>query len=89
VSIAQAQPAIPPQDRRVWWFRVIADLCAHGYTYQTIAIAVGVGLSTVRDWKNGARPKYEDGDRLIELWCQVTKNLRESVPRISRYSHLA
>lgn len=78
-----------PSDYRVWWFKIITDLGRHGYTNKTIAVAVGVGKSTVQDWKSGASPKFEDGERLIALWAEVTKNGRETVPRISRYSHLA
>jgi len=88
-----AQAAIKPQtippDHRVWWFRIIIDLCNSGYTHQTIAVAVGVSKSSIQNWKTGATPGYDEGSRLIQLWCQVTANGQETVPTISRYSHLA
>ena len=78
------------RDEKIDWFRLIVELCcAHGYTHSTIAAAVGAPKSTVQGWKQGSTPKYEDGERLIELWAQVTKNGRESVHRVKRYSHLA
>lgn len=77
-------------DLKIDWFRIIIDLChTHGYTHASIAAAVRSAKSTVQGWKNGATPGYEDGDRLIALWCQVTGNGRETVPRVPRYSHLA
>lgn len=53
-------------DEKIDWFRLIVDLCHHhGYTHSTIAAAVGAPKSTVQGWKQGATPKYEDGERLI------------------------
>lgn len=77
-------------DEKYDWFRIIVDLCNfHGYTFKTIAAAIHSAASTVQGWKDGASPKYEDGERLIELWAQVTANKRETVHRIKRNSHLA
>ncbi len=77
-------------DEKIDWFRLIVELCgSHGYTHSTIAAAVGAPKSTVQGWKQGATPKYEDGERLIDLWCQVTANGRETVHRVKRHSHLA
>lgn len=77
------------QDEKVDWFRIVCDLCANGYTHATIAAAIGAGKSTVQGWKQGSTPNYEDGERLITLWCAVTQNGRESVRRVKRYSHHA
>jgi transcriptional regulator with XRE-family HTH domain len=81
--------AIGP-DEKVDWFRVIVELCnAHGYTHSTIATAVGLSKSSVQNWKHGATPKYEEGDRLIELWARVTGKSQETVHRVKRYSYRA
>lgn len=78
------------RDEKIDWFRIIVELChSHSYTHSTIAAAVGAPKSTVQGWKQGSTPKYEDGERLIALWAQVTRNGRESVHRVKRYSHLA
>lgn len=77
------------RDERIDWFRIIIDLERSGYTLASIAVCVGVGKSTVSGWKSGATPKYDDGDLLLMLWCSVTKNGRESVHRVKRYSYRA
>lgn len=77
-------------DEKVDWFRVIVELCnAHGYTHSTIAAAVGSPKSTVQGWKQGSTPKFEEGERLIALWCQVTRKGRETVHRVRRNSYRA
>lgn len=83
--------AFAPDDRelRVDWFRIIVDLERAGYSHAAIGSAIDCPKSTVQGWKQGATPKFDDGDLLIVLWCAVTKNGRESVHRVPRYSHLA
>ncbi|OGT02869.1 MAG: hypothetical protein A2143_05920 [Gallionellales bacterium RBG_16_57_15] len=75
-------------DEKIDWFRVIVDLCNRGYSHRTIAAVTSVATNTVRGWRDGARPRYEDGERLIALWSQVTGNSQETVHRINRHSHL-
>lgn len=73
-------------DEKIDWFRIIAVLCnCHGYTETAIAIAVDMPRTTVLGWKMGATPKYEDGERLIVLWEQVTGTSRSDVPRERKY----
>ena len=73
-------------DEKINWFRVIVDLCnLHGYTHKSIAIAVGSEKNTVRGWKMGATPRYEDGERLIALWVQVTGHEITARPMQRRY----
>lgn len=74
---------------RVDWFQIITDLERSGYRHQDMAAAVGAGKSTLVGWKRGSRPAYDEGERLIELWCSVTTNSRDSVPKVDRYSHRA
>lgn len=77
-------------DEKIDWFRVIVELCySHGYTHETIAAAVGLSKSSVQNWKNGASPKFEEGNRLIELWARVTGKGQETVHRVNRYSYRA
>lgn len=86
----RTEPMAIGLDEKIDWFRVIVDLCAsHGYTHSTIATAIGAPKSTVQGWKQGSTPGYEDGERLIDLWTQVTKNGRDSVHRVNRYSYRA
>lgn len=73
-------------DEKIDWFRIIVTLCCqHGYTETAIAIAVDMPRTTVLGWKMGATPKFEDGERLIVLWEQVTGTSRDAVPTERRY----
>lgn len=76
-------------DDKVDWFRVIVDLEREGYGATTVALSIDVPKTTLLGWKNGSRPRFEDGDLLIALWSRVTGNGRETVPRVSRYSYRA
>lgn len=76
-------------DVRVDWFRLITNLQRHGYTLSDIAAALGMARTTVHGWKSGAFPRYDDGDRLISLWSQVSGECRETVPRVDKYSYRA
>lgn len=76
-------------DEKVDWFRVIIDVCRCGYTHSNIAMACGTAKSTVQGWKQGATPRWDEGEKLIALWCRVTDNGRETVHTVSRYSYRA
>lgn len=77
-------------DEKYDFFRIIVDLCHHhGYTFKTIAAAIHSAASTVQGWKSGSSPKIEEGERLIDLWVQVTANNRETVHKVKRNSYLA
>lgn len=76
-------------DEKIDWFRVIVDLERNGYPHKSIAACVGVGKTTVFDWKQGASPRFEDGEALLLLWETVTRNGRESVHKVKRHSYRA
>lgn len=77
------------RDEKIDWFRIVVDLERKGYSHIAIAAAIDVSKSTMQGWKQGATPRWEEGERLIELWVAVTTNGRETVHRVKRYSHLA
>jgi hypothetical protein len=61
----------------------VFDLLRAGYTVVSIATVARVSKSTVKDWKqNYNGPRYEAGDALVSLWCEVTGKSRESVHRV-------
>lgn len=64
------------------WFRIIIDICRHGYSHAAVAVAVGSPKSTVQGWKQGAVPRWNEGERLVCLWSQVTGKGREELPMI-------
>lgn len=72
-------------DERIDWFRVIVDLDKRGYGATIVALSIDVPKTTLLGWKQGSRPRYEEGDRLLGLWCRVTEKPREAVPTISRF----
>lgn len=69
------------------WFRVIIDLERSGYPHNAIATFVGVSRRTIGNWKGGASPRWDEGELLVSLWCQVTSSDREQVPKVSPYDY--
>lgn len=66
----------------VSWWHVVVSLERHGFTHTTIARAIGSTRGTVESWKNkNAAPRHEYGERLIDLWREVTGKGREDLPR--------
>ena len=74
---------------KIDWFRVIVDLERSGYSFTSIATVIDVARSTIIGWKQGAAPRWEDGECLLDLWMTVTKNGRDGLPVISRYDYRA
>lgn len=70
---------------RVDWFRVLADLQYAGLPNLQVAKLLDVPQPTVRSWKGGCQPRFDDGDRLVQLWMDKTGHERSDVPRISAY----
>jgi hypothetical protein len=70
-----------PDPRRIDWFRVLTDLKYAGVPINSVAMMIRVPHGTVKGWKDGAEPKYADGEKLIEFWVQITGRLPDTVPR--------
>ncbi len=77
------------EDECIDWFRIIIDLERSCYPHVAIGAAVGVSKRTVGGWKDGSKPRFEDGCRLIALWANVTGKGQESAPKVGKYSHHA
>ncbi|PTS84007.1 hypothetical protein DBR00_11545 [Pseudomonas sp. HMWF032] len=67
---------------RVDWFQVITGLSRAGYSPQSVADAIKVARSTLLGWKQGAEPRYSEGERLVAFWCQVTSHSRDQLPLV-------
>lgn len=67
-------------EARIDWFQVISMLSRAGYSLGSIAAAVGVARTTLIGWKQGAEPRYSEGDRLVSFWCQITNGERHALP---------
>ena len=72
--------AAPAAQLYVDWFQVITRLSRAGYSPQSIADAIHVARTTLLGWKQGAEPRYTEGERLVAFWCQVTGLSREELP---------
>lgn len=47
-----------------------------------VALHANIPRTTLRDYTEGnTQPLHTNGERLIALWCQVTGNHRDQVPR--------
>lgn len=69
---------------RVDWFQVLTDLGRKGVPVLAVSSAIGVPQSTILGWKQGAEPKFADGERLVALWLGLTDRHIEDLPRVGR-----
>lgn len=87
VPVATAKPhkpnGQPDQSLHVDWFKVITALVRGGYSLSSIASHVRVPKSTLIGWKQGAEPRYSEGERLLSFWCQITGKNRKTVPMVA------
>lgn len=87
VFVPVRPPVIPPSPRpgpkRIDWFRVITMVLRGGYSIQSAADSIDVARTTLIGWKQGAEPRYSEGERLVLLWCQVTGLERSSLPMVA------
>ena len=67
---------------RIDWFAVLLALQRHGIPTSSVADQLRIPRSTILGWKQGAEPKYRDGEALTALWSRVTGAELEAVPRI-------
>lgn len=65
------------------WFQVITVLLRRGYSLSSVASHISVPKSTLIGWKQGAEPRYSEGERLISFWVQVTGSDRAAVPTVA------
>jgi hypothetical protein len=88
--VSQNPPAIHPvkvreraRPARVDWFRVIVNLERNECPQRDVAAALGMSQSWVHHLKNspGAEPRFDDGNALLDLWCEVMDKPLCDVPR--------
>lgn len=77
---ARSKPVV---ERRVDWFKVITDLSKTGHTPHIVSVAIGVARTTLIGWKQGAEPRYTEGERLVSLWCRVLRKDRSKLPTVA------
>lgn len=69
---------------RVDWFQVLIDLGKRGVPVMVVSSAIGVPQSTILGWKQGAEPKFTDGEKLVALWAGITDRPVEELPRVGK-----
>lgn len=72
-------------ETRISWFRVFNELKIRGWTLYRIADELEIPKTTLIGWKTGAEPRHFDGERLIDLWREVTGQERGALPTERRY----
>ncbi|QDY47289.1 hypothetical protein DUW70_01420 [Stenotrophomonas maltophilia] len=66
---------------RIDWFRLLDELARAGVPVSSVAQHMSVPRSTILGWKQGAEPKYRDGELLLDLWMAMTGRSRHEAPR--------
>lgn len=54
-----------------------------GYSAHIVAGAIGVARTTLIGWKQGAEPRYTEGERLVALWCRALQKDRSKLPMVT------
>lgn len=73
-------PAYPAPEVRIDWFSVFSELKRAGWSMYRIESTLRIPKATLNGWKSGAEPKHYDGERFIQLWCDVTGQPRDKMP---------
>ncbi|KAF1032977.1 MAG: hypothetical protein GAK37_00297 [Pseudomonas sp.] len=81
------EPPSRPGPKRIDWFRVITDVLRDGYSIQGAADEIGVARTTLIGWKQGAEPRYSEGERLVLLWCKISGKGRDNLPMCAAWAY--
>lgn len=76
-------PPAKPGPKRIDWFKVVTEVLRCGYSIQSAAEEIGVARTTLFGWRQGAEPRYSEGERLVQLWCRTTGEDRADIPMCS------
>lgn len=68
--------------KNVDWWRVVTDLSLSGWSQGRLSRRMKKHKSWFADLRNtpGTQPKFMDGLKLIEIWCEVMGKGWEDVP---------
>ena len=69
------------EGEQIDWCVVISEIQNAGHSLDEIAERVKVPGSTLRGWKYGSSPRFEDALPLIELWSSIAGLPAEMLPR--------
>lgn len=66
---------------RIDWFMLFRDLKGEGYSFYAVSALIGIPKSSLCGWASGAEPRYHDGEKLIQFWCEAMGRRREDLPK--------
>lgn len=64
------------------WFRVLSDLDYAGHCNAAVAEALSIPMSTLRHYKEGKTPSYDNGEAICLYYAH---RLNQPVPRTARF----
>lgn len=61
-------PKLAPNER-IDWFRVLTDLKYEGYSCSALSRELDIPRSSLKDWRYGVSPKFEQAVRVLAYWA--------------------
>jgi hypothetical protein len=73
----------PAKRRAIDFEKVLLDLSRGGYGVDDIAMKANLPASQLKNYLRGCAPLHEHGERLLDVWGEVSGKARELAPRMS------
>ena len=73
----------PPKRRAIDFSKLLSELARGGYGVDQIAMAANLPKSMLDNYLRGCAPLHEHGERLLDVWGEVSGKARECAPRMS------
>lgn len=67
------------------WSAMIYSLRAQGFTFPQLALELLIPKSTLIGYRDGATPRHDDGEVLLNFWLGATNSTRGQEPMRLRY----
>lgn len=61
--------------------KLLRQLRIMGLNLNAVGMHANIARTSLRDYEAGTQPLHSAGERLIELWCHMSGNHRDQVPR--------
>lgn len=82
--VVEGAAAMKAPPGRVDWFRVFSQLDRAGINLPSVAKDLDIPYQTLKSIRRFAEPRYEYGEKIVELWCFVFGKTPEQIPRKER-----
>lgn len=67
------------------WAAIVDSLRRHGFTFPQLALELLIPKSTLIGYRDGATPRHDDGEVLLNFYLNVTGTVRGVEPKRIRY----